>query len=154
MNWIALEAISSAIGAIGVIITIAYLAYQIRQNTHSIEGATEQSLMSLEKDVYVLIADNAAIFRKGSTDFDALNPDEAVQYANIVSANMSLLYSAYVQHKRKLISDEVWDAYKRDIVFQFQSPGYLAAWLTFKNSYPLSFTEVMENVEREAMGNS
>ena len=41
MDWTAIEAISSAIGAVGVIVTVAYLAYQIRQNTKSIEGATE-----------------------------------------------------------------------------------------------------------------
>jgi hypothetical protein len=39
MDWNAIEAISSLIGAVGVIITVTYLAYQIRQNTYSIEGA-------------------------------------------------------------------------------------------------------------------
>jgi hypothetical protein len=85
MDWTAIEAISSAIGAVGVIVTVAYLAYQIRQNTKSIEGATEQSLMAFEKDTYVMIADNASVFRRGSEDIDALNPDEVVQFTNIVT---------------------------------------------------------------------
>ena len=61
MNWSAVEAIWLAIGAVGVIVTVAYLAHQIRQNTQSIQGATEQSLMTLEKEVFGLIADNARL---------------------------------------------------------------------------------------------
>lgn len=66
MNWNAIEAVSSAMGATGVIVTIAYVAYQIRQNTQSIQGQTEQSLMMLEKEVFTLIADNTSAYRRGS----------------------------------------------------------------------------------------
>jgi hypothetical protein len=34
MNWDAFGAIGEIIGAIGVVITLVYLAYQISQNTH------------------------------------------------------------------------------------------------------------------------
>jgi hypothetical protein len=147
MNWSAIEAISSAIGAVGVIVTVTYLAYQIRQNTKSIEGATEQSLMTFEKDTYVLIADNASVFRRGSEDFKALNPDEALQFTNIVMAEMSLVYSAFVQYERKLISEEVWNAYERGQIERFRSPGYVAAWVLEKSAYPIGFCSAMDRLQ-------
>jgi hypothetical protein len=132
--------------AVGVIATVAYLAYQIRQNTKSIEGATEQSLMTLEKDFYVLNADNASVFRRGSEDLDALNPDEALQFTNIVMAEMSLLYSAFVQYERGLISEEVWSAYTRGQTERFRSPGYVAAWTLEKSAYPTGFCSTMDKL--------
>jgi len=150
MDWSAIEAISSAIGAVGVIVTVAYLAYQIRQNTKSIEGATEQSLMAFEKDTYVMIADNASVFRRGSEDIDALNPDEVVQFTNIVLAEMSLLYSAFVQYERKLISEDVWKAYEHGTVERFRSPGYAAVWAREKFDYPTGFRGAMEKLQSES----
>lgn len=38
MNWDALGAIAETLGAIGVIATLAYLAVQVRQNTHTIKS--------------------------------------------------------------------------------------------------------------------
>ena len=44
MNWEAISAIGEILGAAGVIITLAYLAAQIRQNTKVSRGATRQDL--------------------------------------------------------------------------------------------------------------
>ena len=149
MDWNAIEAISSAIGAVGVIVTIAYLAFQIRQNTHSVEGATQQSLMSFEKDVYALIIDNASVFRRGGKDISALNPDELIQFIYIVAADMSLLYSAYVQFQRKIIAVEVWEAYVRAQMEYFVQRGYWAAWTQIENGYPTGFTRLIREIKSD-----
>lgn len=146
MNWEAIEAISSAISAVGVIATLVYLAYQIRQNTHSIQGATEQSLMTLEKDTYSMIADNAELITRASSDYQALTPEDIVRFENIVGAEMSLVYSAYVQYKRKLISHEVWEAYERSTLAQFKGFGFLSAWQSIKPNYPTSFIDVIDTL--------
>ena len=147
MDWNAIEAISSAIGAFGVIVTVAYLAYQIRQNTYSVQGSTEQSLMSLEKDIYTLVADNASVYRRGSEDLSELNPDEKIQFTNIVAAEMSLFYSAYVQYQRKIISIEVWKAFERASLLQIKAPGYWVAWGLIKHGYPTGFSQLIQKLE-------
>ncbi|MEQ8692338.1 MAG: hypothetical protein RIC89_16080 [Pseudomonadales bacterium] len=43
MNWDALGAIAELLGAIAVLATLAYLAIQIRQNSHFIESSVYQS---------------------------------------------------------------------------------------------------------------
>ena len=40
MNWDAIGAVGEIIGAIGVILTLFYLAFQIRQNTKAVKGQT------------------------------------------------------------------------------------------------------------------
>jgi hypothetical protein len=150
MSWEAIDAVSSLVSAVGVIATLIYLAYQIRQNTQSIQGATEQSLMVLEKDTYSLMAEHADVFVRGSADFSQLSPEDAIKFQNIVGAELSLVYSAYVQYNRKLIPLEAWEAYERSTADYFKGPGYLAAWQALKPSYPERFCEAMEKVERMA----
>ena len=54
----------------------------------------------------------------------SLDSDETVQYSYIVAAIMSLVYSAYVQYQRSLISDEVWNAYKIDTLKNLEAAGF------------------------------
>ncbi|MEH6586174.1 MAG: hypothetical protein V7720_06430 [Halioglobus sp.] len=151
MSWEAIEAISSAISAVGVIATLIYLAYQIRQNTHSLQGATEQSLMTLEKDTYSLIADNAELMIRASSDYLALSPEDALRFNSIVGAEMSLVYSAHVQYRRKLLSSEGWEAYERSTMEQFKELGFLSAWQSIKSGYPESFTNVVDRLEQKVI---
>ena len=44
MNWEAIGAIGEVLGAIGVIVTLGYLAIQIRQNTKVTKAATAQQM--------------------------------------------------------------------------------------------------------------
>ncbi len=103
INWEAVEAISSTVSALGVIISIVFLIVELRHNARAIEGATEQSLMTLEKDVFALLADNAALYRSGCKGLESLDDNEKFQFERIVAAVMSLVYSAHVQYRRNLI---------------------------------------------------
>ena len=42
INWDIIAAVSEAIGAIAVVISLIYLAFQVRQNTRAIRGAGNQ----------------------------------------------------------------------------------------------------------------
>jgi hypothetical protein len=148
MDWTVIESISAAVGAVCILATVFYLAKQVRHNTRAIEGSTEQMLMSLEKDIYTLIVDNPNVYRRGVVNPSELNPDELVQFEYIITAFMSLIYSAYVQYQRDLISDEVWDAYKADMTKNLAEPGFFKIWSKIKDTYPSSFAVEISNIAK------
>jgi hypothetical protein len=43
LNWEAIGALAELVGAIGVIASLAYLASQIRQNTHAMRGGAHEA---------------------------------------------------------------------------------------------------------------
>lgn len=143
VNWAAIEGIASVAGAIGVIISIIFLIYEVRHNARAIEGATIQSLMSLEREVFSLLAENAALMTKGGADAAALTEVERYQYERGVGTYMSLMYSAYIQHQRGLIDDEVWDAYLHALARHMQASGFAEAWLHICVGYPKSFQSLI-----------
>ncbi len=98
LNWPAIEGIASVAGAIGVVISIVFLIYEVRHNARAIEGATVQSLMTLEREVFGLLAENAELMTKGGAKPSELNEVERYRYERGVGTYFSLIYSAYMQH--------------------------------------------------------
>ena len=57
MNWEAIGAIGEILGAAGVIVSVTYLAIQIRQNTRGIEVAARQTRGDAARDVLRPLSD-------------------------------------------------------------------------------------------------
>ncbi|MGB7261823.1 MAG: hypothetical protein WBC68_07110 [Albidovulum sp.] len=140
-DWNQVAALSSLAGVIGGLISVVFLIYEVRHNAHAIEGATVQSLMSLESNVFGLIADNANLYLKGSADLTGLSPAERLKFDRIVGSQMSLYYSAYVQLQQGLIDDEVWEAYFNALKMTMTGPGFVQCWKGMETRYPISFRQ-------------
>ena len=68
MNWVAIGAIGETLGATGVIVTLLYLATQLRQNTRALRAASVDSSTKIANDGRAsLYADPelTAIYAKG-----------------------------------------------------------------------------------------
>jgi hypothetical protein len=143
LDWNIIAGASSALGALGVILTVVYLAVQISLNTKSVEGATEQSLMALEVEVYALIAEYSDEFVRGSANLKSLNPADTMRFQMMVSAEMSLVYSAYVQWQRNLVTEDVWNAYRRGLQASDIEHGYLEMWHRIEIGYPTAFRQAL-----------
>jgi hypothetical protein len=143
LDWTVITAIATILGVIGGLVSVVFLILEVRRNAQAIEGATVQSLMSFEKDVFALIANNAELYVKGSAGLSRLTAAQKLSFERIVSVQMSLAYSAYVQFQQQLIDDEVWDAYFSALNKYMQAPGFHESWKSFENSYPKSFRDMV-----------
>ncbi len=73
MNWEAIGAIGEIIGAFGVIVTLIYLALQIKQNSKTIEAQMYQARSEVSANRYGQIADSpylATIYSKLESEKD------------------------------------------------------------------------------------
>lgn len=143
MGWDQVTAIATIIGVIGGLISVYFLVLEVRRNAQALEGATVQSLMSFEKDVFALIAGNASVYLRGCAEEAGLSPEEQVSFDRIVGSQMSLFYCAHVQHGQDLIDDEVWQAYANALRGYLARPGFAARWKTMELSYPESFRRMI-----------
>ena len=148
INWDAVAGISEGLGALGVIVTVAYLAFQIRQNTRSIQGSTEQSLMNAEITLCGLLAQHAGVFRRGCASVADLDPDEEALFEHLVVAVTSHAYAAFVQYQRKLIPENVWMAYLGEWPSRVERPGFQRAWSGMQSDYPIAFCQCLDEFEK------
>jgi hypothetical protein len=69
MNWEALGAIAEALGAVGVILTLAYLAQQIRQNNRLVASTIASSTRDAQNEVGRIIGSSVDAARVSASDF-------------------------------------------------------------------------------------
>ncbi len=151
MNWDAIAAIAEGLGAVGVIATVIYLAFQIRQNTRSVQGSAGQSLMSQEMAMYALIAEHASVYRRGCANLADLDSDEIEVFGFLVSAEQSQLYSAYVQYHKNQITESLWRAYIADWMDKLKKPGFQLVWADLKHVYPDDFCQCLDEIKKNPM---
>ena len=79
MNWEAMGALAETLGALAVIVSIIYLAAQVRHTRRQLQAQAEDNITSRAFEAYSPVYEgaNAAIFRKGLESPDELNEDEA-----------------------------------------------------------------------------
>ena len=143
-DWEAIEAISSVIGGVFVLVSIIFLVLEIRHNAKAIEGATVQSLMSLEREVFALLADHADLVTRGCESYSGLSTQEKYQFERVAGAQLSLTYSAHVQLSRDLMELEVWEAYLNALKRYTAKPGFVECWEVIKNNYPATFRTMVD----------
>ena len=63
MNWDAIGAIAELLGAVGVIVTLAYLAQQISQNTRTVRSSAAAALAQTNNSVGLALVQDADVNR-------------------------------------------------------------------------------------------
>lgn len=140
-SWEQITAVATVLGVIGGLISVGFVVYEVRRNADAIEGATVQGLMSLEVQVFAILAEHADVYERGAADLTSLASGEQFLFDRLVACKLSLLNSAFVQYEQQLIDEDVWLAYVRAFQEDVGAPGYLAAWQAIESRYPKGFRE-------------
>jgi hypothetical protein len=147
MNWEALGAISELVGAIGVIATLGYLAFQIRQNSHTVKTATAQSVMAAVNETLQTGAASpqaARMLMLGQTDFEALSDDEKMQFAVWLLSWFRIMDQAYQVHRLGTIDPGVWDGYFKHLQGTLQADSVRRWWSNRRMIFTPAFRELID----------
>ena len=139
------------IAAIATVVTLIYLAQQIRRSSKSVEGASAQAILELEIATFALKAQHANVYRRGCANILDLDDDERVIFEQVVSSEMSLFSSAYIQVQNGLMDDDA--AFDRDwIRFYLKQPGFQEMWSEIKIAYSSEFRQHLDDVQKTVEG--
>ena len=115
MNWDTVVAICEIVSAIAIVVTLFYLARQLRQNTQTIKSATWQSTQDAEQRFDEMIASNSAVadlFDRGMRGgIDSLQGAERTQFSLIHKQLLDLYQTHHYHHEKGIIDDELWNTW-------------------------------------------
>ena len=143
----ALGNIGDFVGGIAVIVTLIYLAVQVRHNTRSTRLASMQSTMLAAQNVGILPAqdrDLARVVRVGLTTPDALDDDEFQQFRYFLMSMLRVHEDMFVQHRAGVVDDETWMARSSSLRTIFSMPGGRKVW-DASTAYRKDFRAWMES---------
>lgn len=127
MNWEAIGAIGEIIGAIAVVLTLIYLAVQVRQSTRMTQAISIQTASSLDQEFLLTLGTDADRAQKWATYLstpEVLSDKERLQCAYLMGSFIRRLENVYLQQRLGSLSSEGWQS--RQPMFEgiARSAGY------------------------------
>lgn len=150
MNWDAVAAIAELVGALAVVITVAYLAVQIRQNTKTAHSAVQQGMLDTLHSLRLAVSQDPELARlliKANREYESLTPEEVLRFDQFAEDFLSLWSHMQLQHQRSLLDAELWQAWDAGYRRAFEAPGFRRAWELGKDTFPAAFRRHVDGVE-------
>jgi hypothetical protein len=139
--------IGEFVAAVGVIISLIYLAVQIRQNTASIRTSTQHQLGSVFANANVIMGsspDAGWIFLRGLRDPDELTEEEVFRFATLFQAASRLYENVFYQRQAGALDDPAWFGWVQSMKATFSGPGARAWWKARRFMFHSEFCQFME----------
>ena len=131
MNWEAIGALGEAIGAVGVIASLLYLAMQVRASTRA--SAVESKLASTRFYTEFLGSliqspELNELYLRGRKDLGSLTPSEYHRFSNLALQSFGFFSAAYFQFSRGTLTEPDWYEYRVMIQFWLRGAGCRDWW--------------------------
>ena len=149
MSWDAIGAIGEIVGAIAVVLSLGYLAVQIRnQNTESRNSAMHD-ISSGWRAASEQFTDEglATIFIKANHDFDSLTEVEALRFVAGVHGIFRVYEEAYNQHRQGRLDAQLWDAMNHQYASYLAAPAFHKYWELRGFQYNTDFRAYVEELQ-------
>ena len=147
MNWEAIGAVGELLGALAVVLTLGYLAVQVRQSTMAARVAAKQEMTRQFSDYTDLILQDPVlmiVFRRGLQG-EELEELESSQFIVLMQKATWYFASMYFQYTAHSLSEEEWHQSRSLIEGYCRRPGYKAWWEKGKHSYGPRFVDFIED---------
>ena len=154
MNWEAIQAGAELVAAMGVVVSLVYLARQVRDNTSSVRTAANQDLMTSFNAVMAFPSASehgARLYRTAvSGSWEELTTDE-VAASRIVMVQITRVFEqAYLQYRAGFLEEDVWAGWRYQMVLSLGLPGYADAWRANRPMVNPDFARMLDGLREEA----
>ena len=149
MNWDAIGAFGEIIGALAVVISLIYLAIQIRQGTRSIQSSTHQSNTALFSSMFLQLADPeiSVAYAVGLTGSPEIKPRQYTQFFLLCRCLFASFENQYFQYRQGTLDEDTYLGYERSICQQLLAfRGFRIWWQQCRESFSTQFTDYIDQL--------
>ncbi len=140
--------IGEFLAAVGVIVSLIYLAFQIRQNTSSVRTSMIHDSASRAADLTITIAEHkelAHIMRTGMGGLEHLeDDDDRFRFIMLLSSIFRQYDDQFFQYRAGTITSESWDAWRYSLRGQLSNPGFPPFWDVRRLAFTESFRQFVD----------
>jgi len=153
VNFDALGNIGDFVGGLAVVVTLIYLAFQIRQNTRQPEQGLQVSRAQTLRDTFNACAwtlqvardpELATLYARGMTQPEALSSDEQVRFLFLMGTAFGEVEKNHLTFEQGLLTDDRWESQLRTLRMYLKQPGGAYYWERFRPMHRSVFAQVVE----------
>jgi len=143
MDIMELGALGEFVGSIGVIVTLIYLATQIRQNTTAVRADMSKDLMLTSRSAIWELTANADLARIHA-DVRGLDDVDTARRISFLQSFFRLYEIAFTLHRERLLDDGIYESYV-EMIREFARSSYFDAyWDQSRSFFQRDFREYVE----------
>ena len=131
MNWATVSAIAEVVAAIAVIVSLWYLAVQLKQNTELERAELEVQLGVTWANLHDNMIQNpglAKAYDLAANNWSEMSDEDIRAYVWFVAKSFHILEGMYRQYRRGLLAEDVWEPYNRYIFGVLQIEAVMGWW--------------------------
>ena len=132
ISYTSVAAIAEVIGAVAVVISLVYLANQVRQNTRVMRATAKQSLTEATQNFIYKMSEHPECWVKQVAGEPASSPEEDARMSLLVRAMLRGFESQCYQAQAGLLEADEWRALRTAIRDLCALPGVRHYWLALK----------------------
>jgi hypothetical protein len=154
MNWEAIGAIGEIIGALAVVVTLAYLAVQVRNSTRIARSATRQAIAETAMEHGTHLISDRGLMTALLRDFQNQDQD-AVDRARLMAHNyitMRHYENILYQHKSGMIERDEWLGFRENLKAVLEWRSMREFWKNESHYYSDTFRAEVDAIQGEQSG--
>jgi hypothetical protein len=152
MDITTLAAWGEFLGGIAVVISLVYLASQIRQNSKLLRASTASATLAATSDFTSLVVQDsevARIFREGMADRSSLSEDDMQRFDALLTMGLTANSQEYQFFVDGVMARSIWENRTLGLRRVLPLPGYREYWNVWGDTYPEEFRNVIDGLIRE-----
>jgi len=153
VNWEAISAIGQIVGAIGVVVSLIYVATEVRNSARATQLASRRSISEIFTSLSRQLAEHPdlrELYYRGLHDFESLEGTDLVGFAQVMLQLFRAYEEAYYGHLEGDVDPRLWrgwEAAMRDINGY---PGVQAYWRSRSHWYSEEFAKYINQLQQTA----
>jgi hypothetical protein len=125
MNWDAISAVSQLVGSIAVVVSVLYLAFQLRSGTRVARVAAQDAAAAALRDITKPFMENAELgrlWRIGLEDFKSLSADDQARFFHAAHQFLKALETIHFHYVYGLDA-QLWEGWRELLRHYVATPG-------------------------------
>jgi len=147
MSWDVVTAAAEAIGALGVVISLIYLATQVRNQVKESQMSVVNSLTQQWGEALRSFAVDEELYRiwfTGIVDFDSLSELERGRFSAVAVNLTQIFESLHLHHRDGKVDPEMWQGFDNRLHDVFATPGVQRWWALRRHWHSKPFQDHVE----------
>src|SRR4051812_12244947 len=150
MNWDAISAVSQLIGSVAVVVSVLYLAVQLRSSTRVAKVAAQDAAASALRDVTKPFMENAElgrVWRTGLEHFEGLSADDQARFFHAAHQFLKALETIHFHYVYGLLDGQLWEGWRELLRHYVATPG-LDYYMTLRGAvFSARFRKFLSELE-------
>ena len=153
MNWEAISAIGQIVGAIGVVVSLIYVATEVRNSARATQLASRRSI----SEIFTLLSRQLAehpdlreLYYRGLHDFESLEGTDLVGFAQVMLQLFRAYEEAYYGHLEGHLDARVWYGWEAAMNDLNGYPGVQGWWRLRSHWFHEDFAKHINQLQQTA----